>query len=71
MLRTLCTSVEKVRYSHLQQIVKDESLEIILEYSHCSIKTCCGYSLEVLQQGTSDEYLQHMSLWRTRLNTLP
>ena len=27
---------------------------------------CCGYSLEVPQQGTSNEYPQHMFLWRNK-----
>ena len=29
---------------------------------------CCGYSLEVPQWGTSNEYPQHMFLWRTEEN---
>ena len=27
---------------------------------------CCGYSLEVLQWGSSNEYPQHIVLWRNR-----
>ena len=30
---------------------------------------CCGYSLEVSQQGTSNEYPQHMFSWRNKKNT--
>ena len=29
---------------------------------------CCGYSLEVPLQGTSNEYPQHMFLWRNKKN---
>ena len=29
---------------------------------------CCGYSLEVPQWGTSNEYPQHMFLWRNKKN---
>ena len=29
---------------------------------------CCGYSLEAPQQGASDEYSQHMFLWRNKKN---
>ena len=29
---------------------------------------CCGYSLEAPHQGTSNEYPQHMFLWRTGEN---
>ena len=29
---------------------------------------CCGYSLEVPLWGTSNEYLQHMFLWRNKKN---
>ena len=32
------------------------------------MKTCCGYSLEVPQQGTSNEYPQHMFPWRNKTN---
>ena len=28
--------------------------------------TCCGYSFEVPHQGTSNEYPQHMFLWRNK-----
>ena len=30
------------------------------------MKTCCGYSLEVPQWGTSNEYPQHMFSWRNK-----
>ena len=30
--------------------------------------TCCGYSLEVSHLGTSNEYPQHMLLWRNKKN---
>ena len=29
---------------------------------------CCGYSLEAPQQGASNEYPQHMFLWRNKKN---
>ena len=29
---------------------------------------CCGYSLEAPRRGTSDEYPQHMFLWRNKKN---
>ena len=29
---------------------------------------CCGYSLEVPQRGASNEYPQHMFLWRNKKN---
>ena len=29
---------------------------------------CCGYSLEVPHWGTSNEYPQHMFLWRNKKN---
>ena len=32
------------------------------------MKTCCGYSLEVPHRGTSNEYPQHMFLWRNKKN---
>ena len=33
-----------------------------------SASTCCGYSLEVPPWGTSNEYPQHMFLWRNKKN---
>ena len=33
-------------------------------YFYFSTKTCSWYSLEVPQQGASNEYPQHMFLWR-------
>ena len=27
---------------------------------------CCGYLLELSHEGTSDEYPQHMFVWRTK-----
>ena len=33
-----------------------------------SPKTCCGYSIEAPHRGASDEYPQHMFLWRTGEN---
>ena len=40
--------------------------EIFFLFLHKSI--CCGYSLEVPQWGTSNEYLQHMFSWRNKKN---
>ena len=37
-------------------------------FSYLSTKTCCGYSLEVPCQGTSNEYPQHMFSWRNKKN---
>ena len=37
-------------------------------FSYFSIKTCCGYSLEVPQGGTSSEYPQYMFLLRNKKN---
>ena len=34
--------------------------------SYFTRKTCCGYSLEVPLQGTSNEYQQHMFPWRNK-----
>ena len=41
-------------------------------YHYFSIKTCCGYSLELPRWGGSDEYPQHtcIFLWRTIENYL-
>ena len=36
--------------------------------SYFSMKTCCGYSLEAPQRGTSNEYPQHIFLWRNKKN---
>ena len=36
-------------------------------FAYFSIKTCCGYSLELPWRGNSNEYPQHM-LWRTNEN---
>ena len=36
--------------------------KILLIFLHENI--CCGYSLEVPQRGTSNEYPQHMFSWR-------
>ena len=33
-------------------------------------KLCCGYSLEALHKGTSNEYPQHMFLWKNGENHL-
>ena len=35
-------------------------------FSYFSMKTCCGYSLEVPLRGTSNEYPQHMFSWRNK-----
>ena len=32
------------------------------------MKTCCGYSLEAPYWGASNEYQQHMFLWRNKKN---
>ena len=38
-------------------------------FSYFSIKNiCCGYSLEVPHRGTSNEYPQHIFLWRNKKN---
>ena len=37
-------------------------------FSYFSTKTCCGYSLEVPQRGTSNEYPQRTFLWRSKKN---
>ena len=43
---------------------------IILRYNVLFLHKyiCCGYSLEVPWQGTSNEYPQHMFLWRNKKN---
>ena len=38
----------------------------VLIVSCFSKTTCCGYSLEVPHWSTSNEYLQHMFLWRNK-----
>ena len=42
---------------------------LIFLFLHKNI--CCGYSLEVPQRGTSNEYPQHMFLWsnKEKINT--
>ena len=51
-------------------LVKEEYLVIIVGsfflFLHKNI--CCGYSLEAPRWGASNEYPQHMFLWRTREN---
>ena len=37
-------------------------------FSYFSTKTCCGYSLEAPHWGASNEYPQHMFLWRNKKN---
>ena len=48
----------------------EEYLVIILGYFFLFLhkNICCGYSLEGPHQGTSNEYLQHMFLWRIEEN---
>ena len=54
----------------VRRIVKEEYLVIILGqfplFLHKNL--CCGYSFEVPHRGTSNEYPQHMFLWRIREN---
>ena len=38
-------------------------------FSYFSMKTCCGYSLEMPHRGTSNEYPQHMFSWRNKKNS--
>ena len=58
----------KYRYLESRGIVKDEYLVIILGYFFLFLhkNICCGYSLEVLHQGASNEYPKHvfMANWR-------
>ena len=50
--------------------IKEEYLVIIMGWFspvlHKNI--CCGYSLETPHRGTSNEYPQHMFLWRNKKN---
>ena len=44
-------------------IARDKALfsaKRYLHFSYFSVKTCCGYSLEVPRRGTSNEYPQHV-----------
>ena len=51
-------------------IVKEDYLVMILGYFFLLLhkNICCGYSLEVPHRGTSNEYPQHMFLWRKKKN---
>ena len=37
-------------------------------FSNFSMNICCGYSLEMPHRGISNEYPQHMFLWRNKKN---
>ena len=52
--------------------LKEECLMIILGYFSPVLhkNVCCGYAIEAPQWGTSNEYPQHMFLWRNKKNYL-
>ena len=55
-----CTCIAKIFFSRKVWIIFLFLLENI----------CCGYSLEVPQQGTSNEYPQQTFLWRNKKNIM-
>ena len=52
----------------LTDALSDKSAYYVNIFSYFPTKTCYGYSLEVLRQGTSSEYRQHMFSWRNKKN---
>ena len=61
-----CLPITLLGVSRLQWIKEDYLTIILSQILHKSI--CCWYSLEVPPQGTSNEYQQHMFLWRNKTN---
>ena len=61
----MCKPACKAILSVLQiRRVFDDNSMIIMSVLHKNI--CCGYSLELPRQGNSNEYPQHMFLWRNK-----
>ena len=60
-----------VSFSHCKvnvgsTIIAFVSPKVLISFLFLHKNVCCGYSLEVPQRGTSDEYPQHTFLWRNK-----
>ena len=62
-----CTKIWKLTsLQHIKQTTSQwNRWEFRNNFCYFSIKTCCGYSLASPRWGNSNEYPQHMFLWRT------
>ena len=49
-----------------KELLKDMVMNLGYFFLYRHEKICCGYSLEAPQRGASNEYPQHMFLWKTR-----
>ena len=71
--RQLAITPDKIFFNQKMLIfseVREEYLVIIVGYFFLFLhkNICCGYSLGASCRGASNEYPQHMFLWRTREN---
>ena len=69
-VRKLHTGLFRVFHSFVQSIAPDKMLffhwYVWIFFLFFRKNICCGYSLEVPQGGTSNEYTQHMFTWRNK-----
>ena len=59
--RYLTIATDRVLFFHPKMLIS-------FLFLHKSI--CCGYSLEAPRRGASNEYTQHMFLWRNKKNIM-